>query len=121
MLTFYTDRFIPARFSAVTYGPVILIRPQCKEDRGLLEHELTHRRQWLRTLTVHSLLYALSPSYRLRAEAEAYAKQLEYTPSKPIDAFAFFICTKYNLDVTEPEAKKAILSFLPDSLAHELQ
>jgi hypothetical protein len=121
MLTFYTDRIIPNRFSGYSIGPVILIRPSYKSDVGLLEHEKTHRRQWLRTCGLHSLLYPLSPSYRLRSEAEAYAKQIEHTASRPIDLFSFFICSKYGLKVTEKEAKDAILSFLPDDLRHELQ
>lgn len=121
MFTFYTDRFIPSRFSGYSIGPVILIRPSAKQDVGLLEHEKTHRRQWLKTAGLHSFLYVLSKQYRLKAEAEAYAKQVEYTDSRPVDLFAFFICTKYGLSISEKEAKEAILSFLPDDLRHELQ
>lgn len=38
---FYTNRFIPKKFGASTYGIFVFIRPKYKNDEGLLEHELT--------------------------------------------------------------------------------
>lgn len=41
----YTDRIIPKAADAITLGFVILIRPQCKGDAGVLAHEQVHVRQ----------------------------------------------------------------------------
>ena len=44
----YANRFVKAGFAGCTKGPVIFIRPEYRSDRGLLEHERVHARQWLR-------------------------------------------------------------------------
>lgn len=46
----YTNYFIPPQHHACTRGPIIFIRPEYRNDKGLLTHEKVHRRQWLRTL-----------------------------------------------------------------------
>lgn len=95
---FYTNRFIPKDYAACTRGPCIFIRPEYRGDIGLLEHEKVHVRQWVRTLGVHSILYLMSKKYRLRAEVEAYRKQLVYSPGRE-ELFAGFIAYRYGLDV----------------------
>lgn len=102
-MIFYTNYLIPARFAACTRGPVILIRPQYRYDEGLLAHEKVHRRQWLRTLGLHSFLYLFSKRYRLRSEIEAYKVQLEYSPEK-ITVFAWYLVGDYGLDITMQDA-----------------
>lgn len=47
-MIFYTHRFVQPCFAATTRGPVIFIRPECRQDTGLLEHERVHAHQWLR-------------------------------------------------------------------------
>jgi hypothetical protein len=42
-----TNLFIPKRFDAICLGPVILIRPEYANDKGLIEHEKTHTKQWV--------------------------------------------------------------------------
>lgn len=103
-MIFYTNSFIPARFAAATRGPFIFIRPEYKEDKGLLEHEKVHRKQWLTTLGLHSLLYLFIPSYRLKSEIEAYSIQAKYCNIDKLPLFAKFIATKYNLDIKEEDA-----------------
>jgi hypothetical protein len=100
----YTNRFIPAKHQAATRGPVILIRPEYRNDRGLLEHEKVHRRQWLRTLGLHSLLYLFSEDYRLRAEVEAFREQLKHYPDDRRLKFAQLIAENYGIDITRGEA-----------------
>lgn len=68
-MPFYTTRFVRPGFAATTRGPLIFIRPEYRQDIGLLEHERVHVRQWLRTIGLHSLLYAISKTYRLSADA----------------------------------------------------
>ena len=105
---FYTDRLIPAKFAGMTVGPFVFIRPNYKDDVGLLNHELTHVKQfWNNPLMV--LLYQFSKTYRLRYEAEAYKTQLEYAPGR-LDLFAGYLVSKYNLQITLDQARQAILS-----------
>ncbi len=107
-LTFYTDKFIPAKFGGVCIGPVILIRPKYKDDVGLLRHEEEHRKQWTHTLGLHSLLYAVSRPYRQWAEVAAYREQLKHYPDDRSARFAEFLATKYNLRLTVDEALKLL-------------
>ena len=102
-LILYTDALIPERFAGITYGPVICIRPSKKNDRGLLEHEKIHVKQFWRTLGLFGILYALSPKRRLKYEAEAYREQLKYAPGSE-DLFATYLMTKYNATITKEEA-----------------
>ena len=108
MLTFYTDRFIPSTARGCCRGFMIFIRPQYREDRGLLEHEKVHRRQWLRTLSLHSLLYLFVPEYKLHAEVEAFREQARWYEDDRLPHFAKIIATKYGLNVTEQAALKLL-------------
>lgn len=107
-MVFYTARFVQPGFAATTRGPLIFIRPEYRQDIGLLEHERVHVRQWLRTLGTHGIWYALSKAYRLRSEAEAYREQARHYPDDRRPLFAEFIAYNYDLDIT-PEAALARL------------
>lgn len=105
---FYTDR-IKDGFSGVSYGMWIKIRPRCKNDEGLLQHELTHCKQWYRTFGIHGILTLISKKWRYKSELEAYAVQASYEHSPVAQKyacklFAGFIANKYNLDVSEEDA-----------------
>lgn len=108
MLVFYTNRFIPGRFAGVCVGPLILIRPEYRGDKGLLAHEKEHRRQWLSTFGIHSVLYAISKKYRLKSEAKAYARQVEASSIKNLNTFASYIVAKYSLGISLEDAIFAI-------------
>lgn len=110
-MIFYTNRFIPARFAAYTIGFIILIRPQYKDDEGLAEHEHVHVDQFLCTLGISALLYAVSKKWRLRYEAQAYAAQLEYYPDDRLRLFAHFLSTKYGLGITQDAAEAEIRKY----------
>jgi len=108
----YTDR-LPEGFGGVSNAMIVRIRPKFEGDEGLLQHELTHVKQTYRLLILFaSLLYLLDDDYRLHAEVEAYRKQLEYSKDKDADTdlFAWFISTKYDLNVS----KEAAAVFLKD-------
>ena len=109
-IVFYTNLLIPERFAACAYGPFILIRPNFRADRGLLEHERVHVRQWWRTLGLHGIPYLLSRSYRLRCEIEAYREQLRWTSADSAPVFARFVAEKYDLRVSADEALALLLS-----------
>ena len=105
-MIFYTD-LMPARFSGYTIGPIILIRPRCKDDAGLLAHEQVHVAQFWRSLGILPLLSLFIPSLRLKFEVEAYRKQLEFNPDAAL-VFAGFISTKYGLNITVTDALKLL-------------
>ena len=105
-IVIYTDR-IPEGFAGMANAMIVRIRPKFKSDAGLLQHELTHVKQSYRLFFLFSsLLYLLDDDYRLYAEVEAYCKQLEYSQDKDadVDLFAWFISTKYDLNVSQEAA-----------------
>jgi hypothetical protein len=107
-MVFYTNRFIPDQAAGCCRGFVIFIRPERKGDRGLLEHEKVHRWQWLRTLSLHSLLYLFVPEYKLASEVEAYKEQAKHYTDDRLPKFARMISTRYGLKITEEDALKLL-------------
>lgn len=107
---FITNDNIPEGSAGCAKAWFIYIRPEYKDDIGLLEHEKVHTKQFWRTLGFHSLLYLCFKSYKLRAEVEAYKTQLNYAEDKEASRqkFAAFISTKYGLDISEAEALKLL-------------
>ena len=99
-MIFYTNFGVPEQHQAATRGPFIFIRPEHKGDKGLLEHEKVHRKQWLRTLGLHSLLYLFVEDYRLHAEVEAFREQARYYPDDRTSTFARLLATNYKLNIT---------------------
>lgn len=99
----FVSENLEPQFGGKTNGPVIRIREKYQNDDGLLHHELTHVKQWYRTLFLHSLLYKFSLLYRLDSEVEAYKEQLKYYKDDRSKIFARFIATEYGLDVSEEE------------------
>ena len=97
-MKFYINFWIPERFAGYTVGPVILIRPSYRNDRGLLEHEKVHVRQfwqgeWFNTLT---------------REVEAYKEQAKWYNDDRIPLFATFIATKYGLNIDAAAAERLL-------------
>lgn len=106
----WTDRFLASWSGGTSRGFFCIIRPKYKEDRGILEHELTHCKQFYRTLSIHVWLYKFSEKYRLNAEVEAYKKQLEFYADKEfyIGWMAIAIATKYKLNVSIETVKNLL-------------
>jgi hypothetical protein len=102
-MTFYTTRFIKKPHAGTTYGPFIFIKPEYKDDIGLLAHEREHVAQWFCTFGLHSLFYRLSERYRLWSEVRAYRVQLKHSPGRE-ELFASFIAERYKLKITQQEA-----------------
>lgn len=115
MLTFYTDR-LPDGVAGKANGPIIRIRPKYRGDMGLLAHEREHVRQWLFTLGVHPILYALSREYRMWSEAKAYAEQIRHPRAdgslmRLEEAAERMTRSMYRLGITQDQAEQAILQF----------
>lgn len=92
----------------------ITIRPEYKDDVGLLKHEIVHTTQFWRTFGFHALMYLLFKKYRLASEVEAYKEQLNWPPATNgikedyAKIYAGFISEKYSLDIS---LEDAIMSF----------
>ncbi|MDH3975542.1 MAG: hypothetical protein OEV42_14790 [Deltaproteobacteria bacterium] len=104
----YTDD-LPEQHTGYAEGFRVKIRPSHRNDRGLLEHEIIHVKQWYRTFGLYSLLNKYSRKYRLKYELEAYREQLKHYPdanyARLVDRFAGFIADKYELGISKEEAK----------------
>jgi len=99
---FYTDRFIPERYSAINLFFVILIRPKFRNDVGLLAHERVHTRQVLRSFGLHIIMYHLSKNWRLKSVIEAYKVSVKY--GMKIDRAALLIASNYDLEISPTNA-----------------
>jgi hypothetical protein len=107
---FYSD--LLKRNGGVTFGPLILLKKKYKGNTsaaatGLIEHELTHARQFYRTCGLNGPRY-LFTKWRLAYEVEAYKVELQYDPDAT-SVFAWYIANRYRLDVTESEALKLLV------------
>lgn len=91
-IVIYNALLIPAGFEGYTIGPVILIRPGSRGDRGLLEHERVHVRQFF-----NPAKWFWS---KLEKEVEAYREQAKWYPDDRIPRFAEMIATKYGIVIT---------------------
>ena len=100
---------IPKKFAGMTYLVLIFIKPEYKNDFGLLHHEMTHVKQFYKN-PLHSFLYKFSKKYRLKSEVEAYKEQLNYYDVDRSQLFAQFISEKYNLDITVEQAQQLLKS-----------
>jgi hypothetical protein len=72
-----TNKFIPKRFSAFTFGPFILIRPNMSNNVSLIEHEKVHVKQWWSN-PLMGIFYLASKKYRYKYELEAHRVQLTF-------------------------------------------
>jgi hypothetical protein len=107
-MIFYTNNFIAKNFAGCTRGPFIFIRPEYRNDAGMLAHEKVHVRQWFRTLGIHPLLYALSNSYKLRCEVEAYREQAKYDADDCSATYAGYLSELYGFNITKEEALRKL-------------
>jgi hypothetical protein len=99
----YTEKLPKDWADGWCYGPVILIRPKHKENKGLHAHELFHSTQVWLTLGIHGILYYAIPKYRYWSEIWAYRRQLKYSPDKA-QYYATAITKNYNLNVSVEKA-----------------
>jgi hypothetical protein len=131
-LVFFVDSFSETWKAGEARGPIVRVRNASQDDTALVEHELEHVRQWYTWVFVsaiaawalfnnaaywqyalalgvslHGLLYRFVPAYRQWAEVEAYKVQAENCDT-PLETFATFIATDYDLSIT-PEAALQLL------------
>ena len=110
-LVVYT-RLLPERKAGLTIGPLVLIQTRYRGDKGLLAHEMEHARQFWVTFGLHLVLYPFCQSYRLWAEAIAFARQVNPDRSD-LDAMAERLArSSYRLGITRYEARRHIERYL---------
>lgn len=107
-ITIYTEKLPKDWAGGWCYGPLILIRPKHKNDKGLYVHELFHSTQFWMTLGIHGILYHLISKYRYWSEIWAYRRQLKYSKGSE-KHFAQVISKHYRLNVTKEQALKDLL------------
>lgn len=107
-MVIYTNHLIPRDQDAMTLGWIILIRPRCKDDAGLLAHEQVHVRQWKESFGLFWPRYLLSKKWRLRYEIEAYREQLRHSPGD-LDLFAGYLSQNYRLGISRDVARVALV------------
>jgi len=107
------DHGFAGKFYGYPFFPAIKIKRGLKHDKGLLEHELTHYKQYLRSFMLWEILY-LFDDIRLKWEVEAYKRQLQFVSAdcydEMVEKFAFDICTKYDLVISIQKLKDLLLN-----------
>jgi hypothetical protein len=78
-------------YDATTFFNIIFIREKYRDNEAILQHEITHARQFYRTCGLHFFLYLLSPKYRLYSEIEAIKVQLKFM----ITGYRYSVIAKY--------------------------
>ena len=103
-----TTTFVPAGFDAITFWPVILVRPSQRSNLPLIEHELVHYREQAWITPVWVLRYLLSRKFRLAAEVRAYRRQIELGGITQDQAAN--LLTHYRLGITHAQAFQSLNS-----------
>lgn len=133
----YTHALIPARFDAVAYGPVILMRPGPSATRGLLAHEICHVREWwwwfagtlwvglvahafgllslalsayVLSVGMRGIVYQLSRRYRQWSEVRGYRAQLFYGHGESLAGAVRALVEDYRLGLTPEQAEELLRS-----------
>ena len=96
---------MPKKFGGFSLGVLVFIRPMWEDNEGLIQHELTHVKQNLRTFMYSGLKQNWDKQHRLDRECEAYAVQLTYSKSKANHKKTYinFMYNKYNLGMTKKQ------------------
>lgn len=113
-------------------GPVVVILEAYKGNEAILQHELTHVKQWaalsllgllwaagcyhlgyqqyaifgLYSLALHNVLYTVVPAYKQWAEVQAYRKQISLGGS--LDACALSLSQDYRLPLSFTKARELL-------------
>lgn len=107
----YTTKGLESWQGAVTKFPLfpyfglgtckIIINPKYLDDKGILNHELVHEKQYKRKWN-HAVKYKFNKNYRFECELEAYKEQIKEYKYKDIKQCSWIIdalVNKYNLNI----------------------
>ena len=113
ILVFYTDWLQKSWTAGRSFGVFIVLRPKYYEkENPILEHELTHCKQFYRTLGLYSLLYSFR-KYRLKVELEAYEAQVKNRGySKYVKKWVTkTLFNNYNLGIVYKELEEIVFNY----------
>jgi len=101
-----STNLIPKGFDAFSCWPFIFVRPESRNDEGLIRHELVHYddQAWITPFWL--LRYWLSKSFRWKQEVKAYRVQIDVGGISLEDA-AWLLCT-YKTGHTSEQARRAL-------------
>lgn len=112
---YVSDKSKSPKRAGVCFGPYIRIKESYIEDIGLLQHELEHSRQTVRTVGLNFILYRFK-KWRYKFELQAYKLQLTYVDESQRNRYAWlfadFIANTYNLNVDQYTPYKELLKGL---------
>ena len=101
----FITNWMPERFAGYHVVNIVLIRPEYADDEGLIQHELTHVRQNIRTLGWSGIRQIWNKDHKLNRECEAYSVQLTHVSPKEYEMlktrFVNFMYSKYNLGMSK--------------------
>lgn len=107
----YSDWLVPRRFNAITIWPFIFVDNWhgLHHDPALLDHEMVHYREQAWITPIWWLRYAFSKSFRVNAEAKAYAVQVQAGGLTIVGAAQWLM--KYDKELTIEDSIKLIESY----------
>jgi hypothetical protein len=104
-IVIFISNWMPKRFSGYHVGATVIIRPEYADDEGLIQHELTHVKQNIRTLGLSGIRQIWDKNHKLNRECEAYAVQLTHVNKKDYEVlktrFVNYMYSKYNLGMSK--------------------
>ena len=111
VIVLYTDLFLGKWRQGRSLGPIVIIHPESKKDRTLLDHELVHSKQWWCSLGLQSILYTFSKKHRLKYEIEAYKTKYDRISNKrwAICNITDLLHRHYKLDMTKDQILKELM------------
>ena len=102
----FTTSIVPRGFDAITFWPVIFVRPEHRHNAALIAHELVHYQEQRWITPVWVLRYLLSRKFRLAAEVRAYRVQIALGGITQDQAAQML--TRYRLGITFKHALGAL-------------
>lgn len=92
----------------VAVGNLVFINKAYKNDEGLLQHELTHVKQFYKYMIIPFCILGYTNKYKLKFEVEAYKVQLGYCSKELkeyyLNKYAELIANTYGLPISKAEA-----------------
>jgi len=95
-------------YRATTKTLFVIVASPLWENEGIIQHELTHVKQFYRTFGLHIFLTIFSKSYQKKIEIEAYKKQMKYSPEHLYCCYVPNLMNYYKFKMTKEEAIKAL-------------
>ena len=110
-----------AGYRGKNWGFITYIDEKYKDDKGLLEHERTHFKQFIKNPFM-GLKYKYSKKWRSRYEIEAYAVQAKYCPDKEyaFRKFGELMSKNYGLDYSAEVFEGRIRNYYFSKIAKDV-